>query len=183
MTVQVWTESVDITYGQGRNYILEQLVKSSVNPTLSLLNATLNLDQVLDVNANTFKSTLPISPQQKAYIEKLLSNTVIKLSVLFPAQPCFYWKGAKTKKDGGYARHSPPAGLPGSNIVSRYIYQKLVADPGTNDVHHKCGCCACINPEHLQAMPPKQNQEIGNPVHNFCQAVWHDAAQRKTKSI
>ena len=179
--VQAWTESVDIKYGHGRNYILEQLVKSSVKPTLSALNAVLNLSQVLDTNANTFNSALPISPQQKTYIEKLFSNTVIKLSLLFPGQPCFYWKGAKTKKDGGYAKHNPPENLPGSNIVSRYVYQKLVADPGTNDVHHKCGCCACINPAHLQALPPKQNQEIGNPVLTFCQAIWQDAANRKRK--
>jgi hypothetical protein len=178
---KVWTASVDQNYGHGRTLLLQTLAKKPVGPTLTELKANLNTT-CFGTNTNEFMSTLPLNPRQQEYLEKLLANTVIQLSLLFPTSPCLYWKGAKDtvkvagEDQPGYARHRPPPDLPGSNIVSRYIYQYLHGEPGELEVHHKCGVYSCLNPDHLEALTSEENLRLGNPLQTYCQATWQAAA-------
>jgi hypothetical protein len=172
---------VDSNYGHGRKLLLQTLVKKPAAPTLTELKSNLNTT-CFGLDTNKFMSTLSLTPREQEYLEKLLANTMIQLSLLFPTSPCLYWKGAKdtvkvTGQDQpGYARHRPPLDLPGSNIVSRYIYTYLRGDPGKLEVHHRCGVVGCINPDHLEAIPAEENLRLGNPLQTYCQATWQAVA-------
>ena len=179
--VKAWTPSMDSNCGHGRKLLLQTLAKKPAAPTLTELKSNLNIT-CFGPDTNEFMSTLPLSPREQEYLEKLLANTMIQLSLLFPTSPCLYWKGAKDtvklagEDQPGYARHRPPPDLPGSNIVSRYIYTYLHGDPGELEVHHKCGVYSCINPDHLEAIPAEENLRLGNPLQTYCQATWQTAA-------
>ena len=170
---EVWTESVDTNHGHGRNLLLQSSAQTLEEPTLSGLKRNLNSCS-LGQDTQEFLSTRDLSPREQEHLEKLLSNTVIQLSLLFPASPCLFWKGAKSRQ--GYAKHRPPNDLPGSSVVSRYIYTYLHGDPGELEVHHKCGVVGCINPDHLEAIPAEENLRLGNPLQTYCQATWQAAA-------
>ena len=172
-TAKVWTESVDTNHGHGRRLLLNTLLKKPTEPTLAEIKRNLNTCSLGHVS-NEFLSTLELSTREAEHLEKLLSNTVIQLSLLYPSSPCLFWKGSKSKQ--GYAKHRPPSDLPGSTIVSRYLYTYLHGDPGDLEVHHKCGVVGCINPDHLEAIPAEENLRIGNPLQSYCQAVWKAAA-------
>jgi hypothetical protein len=72
------------------------------------------------------------------------------------------------------ANDSPPAGMTGSRLVHRFVYQHAIGpepdDPmwhftGAGDdltIHHECGNRACINLLHLQILPLKFNRELGD---------------------
>jgi hypothetical protein len=119
---------MDKKYGHGRTLLLQTLAKKPVGPTLTELKSHVNT-VCFGSKPDELLSTLPLTPQEQEYLEKLLSNTMIQLSLLFPTRPCLYWKGAKDtvkvagEDQPGYAKHRPPPDLPGSNIVSRYMYQ------------------------------------------------------------
>ena len=170
---EVWTESVDTNHGHGRNLLLQSSVQTLEEPTLSGLKRNLNSCS-LGPDTQEFLSTRDLSPREQEHLEKLLLNTVIQLSLLFPASPCLFWKGAKSRQ--GYAKHRPPPDLRGSSVVSRYIYTYLHGDPGELEVHHKCGVVGCINPDHLEAIPAEENLRLGNPLQTYCQATWQAAA-------
>ena len=140
---EVWTQSMDTNHGHGRNLLLQSSVKTPEKPTLLDLKRNLNYCS-LGQDTQEFLSTRDLNPQEQEHLEKLLSNTVIQLSLLFPASPCLFWKGAKSRQ--GYAKH------------------------------HKCGVVACINPDHLEAIPADENLRLGNPLQTYCQATWKAAA-------
>ena len=170
---QVWTKSADRNHGQRRTLLLQSSAKIQENPTLSDLQRNLNFYSS-GQDTQEFMSTLELTTRQVEHLEKLLDNTIIQLSLLFPASPCLFWKGAKSRQ--GYAKHRPPNDLPGSSVVSRYIYTYLHGDPGELEVHHKCGVVGCINPDHLEAIPAEENLRLGNPLQTYCQATWQAAA-------
>ena len=69
--------------------------------------------------------------------------------------------------EDGYARIRVPkcatVAKP-SEILSRFMYQHLVEEIGTDlEVHHRCGNPSCINPRHLTAIPHDLNVAIGDP--------------------
>ena len=84
---KVWTPSVDSNYGHGRKLLLQTLAEKPAAPTLTELKSNLN-NTCLGHASNEFMSTLPLTPQGQEYLEKLLSNTMIQLSLLFPTSPC-----------------------------------------------------------------------------------------------
>jgi hypothetical protein len=178
---KAWTPSMDSNCGHGRKLLLQTLAKKPAASTLTELKSNLNT-MCFGSTSNEFLSTLPLTSRGQEYLEKLLANTMIQLSLLFPTSPCLYWKGAKDtvkvagEEQPGYARHRPPPDLPGSNIVSRYVYQYLHGEPGELEVHHKCGVYSCINPDHLEALPSEENLHLGNPLQTYCQATWQTAA-------
>ena len=152
---------------------MDVLCKKPTEPTLLELKRNLNYFSLGHVS-NEFMATLELTPREEEHLEKLLSNTVIQLSLLYPSSPCLFWKGSKSKQ--GYAKHRPPPDLPGSSVVSRYIFTYLHGDPGDLEVHHKCGVVGCINPDHLEAIPAEENLRIGNPLQTYCQEAWKVAA-------
>jgi hypothetical protein len=115
-----------------------------------------------------------ISGEELTYLNKLFKNTVPTPPGHLWAGGCYLWCGSHDRD--GYARHSPPAGMTGSRLVHRFVYQHAIGpepdDPmwhftGAGDdltIHHECGNRACINLLHLQILPLKFNRELGNPA-------------------
>ena len=79
----------------------------------------------------------------------------------FYRDPCFVWAGAKD--EDGYGRHRVPAGIGGSALVHRFIFQKAVGEiPGKLTVDHACSNRACCNLRHLRLLPLDLNRELGD---------------------
>ena len=114
-----------------------------------------------------------ISGEELTYLNKLFRNTVPTPPDLLYLGGCYLWCGSLDRD--GYARHSPPAGMGGSRLVHRFVYQHAIGPPpddpmwaftGKGDditIHHGCGNRACINLLHLQILPLKLNRELGDP--------------------
>lgn len=63
---------------------------------------------------------------------------------------CWVWTGGTAA--GGYARHTTVG------LVHRWIYELMVNPiPDGFHVHHECENKACVNPDHLRAMPPRDH--------------------------
>ena len=115
-----------------------------------------------------------ISGEELTYLNKLFRNTVPTPPGHLWTGGCYLWCGSLDRD--GYARHSPPAGMGGSRLVHRFVYQHAIGPPpddpmwaftGKGDditIHHGCGNRACINLLHLQILPLKLNRELGNPA-------------------
>lgn len=79
-------------------------------------------------------------------------------------ETCWVWTGAK--RDGGYGVFKAERLVP----AHRFSYQMATgsAVPADMEVDHICHNPSCVNPEHLRAVTPQQNQEnkSGPPRNN-----------------
>ena len=114
-----------------------------------------------------------ISDEEFAYINKLYSKTIPKMSGMATEGLCLMWTAA-TNTDG-YGVHRVPKNMSGSSLVHRFLWQTAIG-PGPEDliwkwetkqsdvtIHHKCGNRGCINLWHLCLLPLGINREIGDP--------------------
>ena len=67
--------------------------------------------------------------------------------------PCWLWSAAL--KGYGYGQFGPRAGV--TRSAHRWIYEELVADPGDLHLDHLCRTPACVNPDHLEPVTPREN--------------------------
>jgi hypothetical protein len=91
--------------------------------------------------------------------DRLLAN-----SVADPKGDCWLWTG-KCKKGGNenerYGHMNVRVdGRHVTRLAHRVAYEAFVGPiPDGFDVDHTCENCSCINPAHLEAVPPEVNQE------------------------
>lgn len=96
------------------------------------------------MSAATLGSDLAISREQHGlHAEKYIHLFEID------ANDCWIWQGRK--RDTGY-------GLAGRTYAHRFFYELLVAEipPGFH-VDHLCRVHECVNPDHLEAVTPREN--------------------------
>lgn len=84
-------------------------------------------------------------------------------SIPEPNTGCWLWTGAVLT--GCYASIKV-AGK--STVASRYVFETLNGTLGDDlQVDHKCYVRLCINPDHLQAVTPKENMRRRRPAGSF----------------
>lgn len=69
---------------------------------------------------------------------------------------CWIWRG--TLQRNGYPSFAR-GGKYGNNVLAhRWSYAHFVASiPEGHQIHHTCGTVACVNPDHLEAVTPKEH--------------------------
>lgn len=69
-----------------------------------------------------------------------------------PETGCWVWRRASRR--GGYGSAGPKR-----QPAHRFFYEQIVGPiPEGYDVHHRCGNRLCVNPEHLDARPPREHR-------------------------
>lgn len=73
---------------------------------------------------------------------------------------CWLWTGTKTPSGyGNVCRHVD--GVQRMMRAHRYAYEMLVGPiPAGHHIHHLCSNRACVRPEHLQAMPAHEHDNV-----------------------
>lgn len=101
-------------------------------------------------------------PRQSTTIEELLDRVVVSMSA------CWIWAGGDSGSEGrgaGYGRILRP-GTRNAMAAHRYVYETFVGPiPAGWHVDHRCAAwhCdpflsrRCVNPDHLEAVPPGVN--------------------------
>jgi hypothetical protein len=70
------------------------------------------------------------------------------------ATPCWIWQRAL--QENGYGVGNAPGGR--ACLAHRAAYQKAKGPiPDGYQIDHRCFQCACVNPDHLEAVPPATN--------------------------
>lgn len=87
-------------------------------------------------------------------IGRLLSNCTID-----PITNCWNWDGATSGsgRGGGYGRISVDGQTVATHLVSFVHFKGFI--PGKKQVDHTCENRLCFNPNHLELVSHKQNQQ------------------------
>lgn len=118
---------------------------------------------ITDIEIRGWDAHVGINAAELDAVKSLIERTVPAICVHpdFYHDPCFVWTGAKD--EDGYGRHRVPAGMGGSALVHRFIYEKLVGEiPDGLTVDHACGVRGCCNLRHLRLLPLDLNRELGD---------------------
>jgi len=80
-----------------------------------------------------------------------------------PNSGCWLWTGDTQR---GYPRICVSLV---SFRVHRWVYENTAGRiPRGHVVHHKCGVKCCVNPDHLEAMSPRDHMGMHNTVDGRC---------------
>ena len=84
----------------------------------------------------------------------LIQRWAAKVRLPDTSEGCWIWTAARQK--GGYG--SIGSGLGSTILAHRYAYQLFVGDvPDGMELDHLCRNTACVNPNHLEAVPHRVN--------------------------
>lgn len=103
-------------------------------------------------------------PGRKSLIDRIMEK------ISLPAEPdgCWIWTGAQAGRQGArygrvFAGNRTAAGHPRPEQAHRVIYECCVGKiPDGLEIDHVCRVTLCVNPDHLEAVPPLENQRRGN---------------------
>ena len=91
----------------------------------------------------------------------LIQRWAAKVRLPDTSEGCWIWTAARQK--GGYG--SIGSGLGSTILAHRYAYQLFVGDvPDGMELDHLCRNTACVNPNHLEAVPHRVNMLRGLTV-------------------
>lgn len=91
-------------------------------------------------------------PRYKSLEERLISNSVID-----PETGCWNWTGKK-KSDGYGHINLRMGGRHRTFKAHRIAYTEMKGHiPDGYEIDHTCYNPSCINPDHLEAVPPGEN--------------------------
>lgn len=89
-----------------------------------------------------------------------------------PAEPegcwCWIWTGAAGGREGArygriFAGRRTDAGHPAAEQAHRIAYQLAIGPiPEGMEIDHLCRVTLCVNPDHLEAVTPLENQRRGS---------------------
>lgn len=84
-------------------------------------------------------------------------------SYVIKTPDCWIWIGAVGR--AGYGKFSPFGRVGGNHYAHRLSYQWLVGPiPAGLVIDHLCRQHACVNPQHLEAVTPRENVMRGENV-------------------
>lgn len=89
-------------------------------------------------------------------IERFLEKIKISTEHFFDNTPCWEWQGSLNAKGYGKIQiDSSRKNVP----VHKFAYEHYKGDvPVRHDVDHLCNVHHCVNPDHLEAVTPKENR-------------------------
>lgn len=71
-------------------------------------------------------------------------------------ETCWLWKGSTTR---GYGKFYAEPGRKRIQWAHRWIYERMVGSiPEGMELDHTCEVELCVNPAHLEPVPPKENK-------------------------
>lgn len=99
------------------------------------------------------------TPVNLKLLTRFFSKIKIDPNVSFKGVPCWLWTAGKDKN--GYGKFSPAHSQ--TMRAQRFVYEAFVGviDPPTLHTDHLCRVHSCVNPVHLEAVPPRVNTMRG----------------------
>lgn len=94
--------------------------------------------------------------------ERLIANSILSEDTSFEGTPCWIWIGKRSNgREREYgALNIRREGKHRTFAAHRVAYEELVGPiPDGYQIDHKCGCTLCINPNHLEPVPPVENYQ------------------------
>jgi hypothetical protein len=87
---------------------------------------------------------------------------------------CWEWKGAPNGKGYGVFKWTDDEGARHGGSAHRAVYRVFVSEPADGQhIDHLCRNRRCVNPNHLEAVTPRENQERGMKDRDLCHAGLH----------